>query len=109
MAKTQRILAAPESEEVQTEMIIMGKTVSLLSLIAIFLFVSCEKDEPLTPSPKGNLINLQDMKIGQVNYYLRYVGEKYWDENSNQLFEYTPDTLKVEIIDQVDGDKESQG
>ena len=71
--------------------------------IFILLFISCEKDEPVSPQPPGHLIEIQDMEVGQVNYYLRYVGQKYWEENSNQLFEYTPDTLKVEIIDKVDG------
>jgi hypothetical protein len=66
------------------------------------VFVACNKEEEtLNPKLDETMINFQNLEVGQTNYYLRYVGEKYYDEDSNNQFSYTNDTLKVEIIEEV--------
>ena len=71
------------------------------SLCLIFL-VSCNKEEELlNPNLDETMINFQNLEVGQTNYYLRYVGEKYYDEDTNNQFSYTNDTLKVEIVEEV--------
>lgn len=68
-----------------------------LLLLALCL-ISCDSmtDEGM-PNAPANPIVFSSLAIGQQSWYVRFYGEDYRDPN-NLAFEYTPDTLVVEVV-----------
>lgn len=77
-------------------------------LIAIMPLVSCKKEgvEPTNDPEKPDSIeqiDLANMEVGQLNKYKLLLGQRYYAADSHQDFEYTEDTLTVEILAEENG------
>jgi hypothetical protein len=82
----------------------MKKILPFLVVASVLILFSCNKDEAVVePKLSDTMIQPDNLEVGQVNYYLRFEGEKYYDNSSNNLFSYTNDTLKIEVIEELDG------
>lgn len=69
-----------------------------LPLLAFCCLCACKKNEPTTTLP-GNLIQFDDMALGQKSYYVRLNGEGFRDQAPFD-FTYVADTLLVEVVAQ---------
>ncbi len=79
----------------------MMKTNILFSflLLSLFLITACNKDEDPQPSTPDNTINFSDLREGQSTTYIRYTTKC---DSLDQLFEYSGDTLILEVIKRND-------
>ncbi|MCP3932892.1 MAG: hypothetical protein GY705_27790 [Bacteroidetes bacterium] len=74
-------------------------------LILILLFIgifSCTKDEMHVDDTGFKNMDFDNLEIGDVFRYILLNGESIWDEN-NSNFNYTGDTLEVEVVDIQNG------
>lgn len=82
------------------------KNVSFILLSIILLLSACSKPEPhtqnITTNPPVNMLGLDELEIGDEFYYQLFILEDYWDE-TNSNFEYTKDTLVLEVCGINDG------
>lgn len=74
----------------------MKQPIIFLALFA--LLSACKKDSPLdVPDPASNRIRFDALAVGQVNQYIGLSGEAYYTNDYDQ-FEYSDDTLRLEIV-----------
>jgi len=65
--------------------------------ISILVLFSCNKD--MDDNNKNlNNFDFENLEVGQSFQYVLLLGEEYWDDNKNNDFSYTADTLEIEII-----------
>ncbi len=73
------------------------------ALLCTLLFSACKHDfcgfSEADPVPNLGPISFENLAIGQTSKYLGLWGEGY-DNNSNDIFGYTDDTLQLEIVGQ---------
>ena len=75
----------------------------LLFYLLIFTLAGCDSmtDDHSAPE-NGHAIDFSALNVGQESSYVRFEGEDYRDtENLN--FEYTPDTLVVQVVQATEG------
>jgi len=83
----------------------MGQLIKHISLVSLSLFfVACSLDGEFTTStvhshpPKSPRFDFDNFEVGQVFHYRSFEGENYYDFDNNE-FNYTHDTLEVEILE----------
>ena len=71
---------------------------SLVFLALLTSLSACKKDSPLdVPEPASKNIRFDLPAVGQVSRYLGLAGEDYYTNNYDH-FEYSDDTLRLEIV-----------
>lgn len=69
----------------------------LLFLLTLGLIACDSMIDGGTPNAPADPIVFSSLAVGQQSLYVRFYGEDYRDPN-NLTFEYTPDTLVVEVV-----------
>lgn len=82
------------------------KKLSIFFFGILFLALSCSKENNIHPDPDTGPVpfpetrlNLSDLQVGQKSYYQKYTSKC---DSMEQEFEFTGDTLIVEVIE-IDG------
>lgn len=71
----------------------------LLFLSMLTVLSACQKDDPYNvPQPVSNRIRFDALAVGQVSRYIGLNGYGYHPAIINSYFEYTDDTLHLEIV-----------
>lgn len=78
----------------------MERLKSWIYLVLCLTMVACQRDTIPILQPTEERINLEELRVGQVNFYLRFQGERYYDTTSHEDYRYLRDTLRVAVVDQ---------
>lgn len=74
------------------------KHYALYFILLAIILMSCNKEKRLALNAKDPNMNLKNLKVGQQFYYVLLEGEEY-GKLSASTYEYTGDTLKVEVME----------
>lgn len=72
----------------------MKKFICYLLLLSL---IACNKDES-TKKSESQVMDLENLAVGQKFQFILFTAESYFDEDNN-AFQYTGDTLEVEVIE----------
>lgn len=84
-----------------------NKTMQLARLLAfcfisLFLITSCGKDDvPGEVEENKGLtdFNLSNLQVGETFRFVLHQGEEYWTNGTNNLYQYSGDTLELEVTE----------